>query len=1031
MKYTESSLEEATREWFEGLGYQTIYGPDIEPESEKSERKDFSQVILESRLKSAIEKINPDIPADALEEALKKVINVTNATSLLVSNNQIFHKYLVNGIDVEYQRKDGSIAGDKVWLIDRKNIENNDWVWLNQFTVVENSNRRPDVVIFVNGLPLAVFELKNLADEKVGIKDAFNQIQTYKQDIPALFTFNELSIISDGSEAKVGSITSDMDRFMRWRSINGDKIASDATPQLEVLIKSVFEKNRFLDIVFNFIVFNTFKHDDNEKIVKIIPAYHQYFATNKAIDSTIKATEKEGDRRAGVVWHTQGSGKSLTMAFYAGKLIDKLNNPTLVVLTDRNDLDDQLYDTFTKCKELLKQDPAQAKNRRHLRGLLKVASGGVVFTTIQKFLQKGFLEKMLLTDRHNVVVIADEAHRSQYDFIDGYARSMRESLPNASFIGFTGTPIELSDKSTKAVFGDYVDVYDISQAVADHATVPIFYEARLAKIELLESEKPKIDAEFDDITEGEEVEMVERLKSKWARLEAMVGSDKRIKQIAKDIVEHFDNRLDVMDGKGMIVAMSRRIAVDLYNEIIKLKPEWHDESDKKGFIKVVMTGSASDPIEYQKHIRNKELLKNMADRMKDPSDELKLVIVRDMWLTGFDVPSLHTMYIDKPMKGHGLMQAIARVNRVYGEKPGGLIVDYLGIAPQLKSALAEYSENDQENTAIDQEKAVSICLEKFEVLRGMFHEFNYEKYFTLSYSAKTSFFGDAMEFVLSLETDSAESTKRFNKAVTELSKAFALAVPHKKVLSIKDHVGFFQVLKAHIRKISPVSGPTEEDYDLAIKQIVSDSIASGEIIDVFSAAGLDKPNVEILSDEFLDEVRGLSRKNVALEILKKLINDEIKSISRKNLIKAGSFAEMLEKTLIKYQNRTIEAAEVITELIKLAKELKDEAQRGKETGLSDDEIAFYDALADNESAKLEMGDETLKKIAKDLTQLMRQNTTIDWTLRDNIKAKMRIYIKKLLKKYNYPPDKQESATQLVLLQAETVCKDWVGEKISD
>lgn len=1027
MKYTESALEEATREWFEELGYQTIFGPSIDPETEKAERSDFSQVILESRLKSAIEKINPNIPTEAKEEAFKKVVNVSHTTSLLISNNQIFHKMLVNGIDVEYQRKDGSIAGDKVWLIDYENLEDNDWLWLNQFTVKENSNRRPDVVVFVNGLPLAVFELKNLADENVGIKEAFNQFQTYKQDIPTLFTFNELLIISDGAEAKLGSLTSDMDRFMRWRSIEGTELASDAMPQLEVLIKSVFDKKRFLDIISNFIVFNKFKKEAEEKIVKIIPAYHQYFATNKSLESTIIATKRDGDRRAGVVWHTQGSGKSLTMAFYAGKLIQALNNPTIVVLTDRNDLDQQLYDTFCNCSELLRQTPVQAKNRRHLRDILKVASGGVVFTTIQKFLQKGLFEKMLLTDRRNVVVIADEAHRSQYDFIDGYAKSMREALPNASFIGFTGTPIELSDKNTKAVFGDYVDVYDISQAVADHATVPIFYEARLAKIELLQSGKIKIDSDFEEITEGEEVEVKEKLKSKWARLEAMVGSEKRIKQIARDIVTHFENRLDAMDGKGMIVTMSRRIAVDLYEEVIKLKPEWDSDSDKSGFLKVVMTGSASDPLNWQKHIRNKEGLRDMADRMKDPADKLKLVIVRDMWLTGFDVPSLHTMYIDKPMKGHGLMQAIARVNRVYKDKPAGLVVDYLGIAPQLKEALAEYSEKDQQNTAIDQEEAVTVMLEKFDVIRGIFHGFKYEKYFKMSHSERTRFFGDAMDFVLSLEADNEEAKKRFSKAVVELSKAFALAVPHEKALEIKEHVGFFQALKSYITKISPVSGPTEEDYDLAIKQIVSDSISSGEIIDVFKAAGLDKPNVEILSDEFLEEVRGLKRKNVALEILKKLIDDRIKSFMRKNFVKAKSFADMLEETLVRYQNRTIEAAQVITDLIKLAKEIRGEVERGKETGLSEDEIAFYDALADNESAKLELGDKTLKKIAKELVAMIRENATIDWTLRDSIKARMRIYVKKLLKKYKYPPDKQEGATQLVLLQAETVAKDW-GEK---
>lgn len=1028
MKYTESQLEEATREWFEELGYQTIYGPNIEPESANAERQVFSDVILAGRLKSAIKRINSEIPAEAQEEAFKKIANITHETSLLITNNQIFHKYLVNGIDVEYRRPDGSIAGDKVWLIDRKNLENNDWLWLNQFTITENANRRPDVVIFVNGLPLAVFELKNLADEKVGIREAFNQFQTYKNDIPSLFTFNELLIISDGAEAKVGSLTSDIDRFMRWRSVDGAELASDAIPQLEVLIKGVFDKKRFLDIVCDFIVFNKIKRESQEKLIKIITAYHQYFATNKALGSTVLATSKEGDKRAGVVWHTQGSGKSLTMAFYAGKLIQELNNPTVVVLTDRNDLDDQLFETFNKCSDLLKQIPVQAKNRRHLREILKVASGGVVFTTIQKFLQKGFLEKAVLTDRRNVVVIADEAHRSQYDFIDGFAKCMREALPNASFIGFTGTPIETGDKNTKAVFGDYVDIYDISQAVADHATVPIFYEARLAKIELLEKEKPKIDADFEEITEGEEVEMVEKLKSKWARLEAMIGSEKRIKQIARDIVDHFQNRLDAIDGKGMIVAMSRRIAVDLYNEIIQLKPEWHNESDKKGFIKVIMTGSASDPAEFQQHIRNKEALHDMAERMKDPADELKLVIVRDMWLTGFDVPSMHTMYIDKPMKGHGLMQAIARVNRVYKDKPGGLVVDYLGIAPQLKEALIEYSQNDQKNIAVDQEKAVSVMLEKFEIITQMFYKFDYKKYFDLSSSAKTKFFGDAMQYILTLEVTNEESIKRYKKAVVELSKAFALAVPHKSALAIKNDVGFFQALKSYIGKINFTSGPTEEDYDFAIKQIVSESISSSEIIDVFKAAGLDKPEVSILSDEFLAEVAHLKNKNVALEILKKLINDEIKTFSRKNVLRGSSFAEMLENTLKKYQTRTIEAVQVISELIELAKQIKKETDRGKKENITSEEIAFYDALASNESAIKEMGDKTLKQIAGELVGLMRKSTTIDWTLRESIRAKIRIHIKKLLKKYNYPPDQQESATQLVLLQAETVCKDWNGKE---
>jgi len=1021
MKYTESNLEEATLEWFEELGYQIIGGPDIDPESEKPERKDFSQVILPDRLHSAIAKINPEVPLEAQEEAFKKVENATHSSNQLVISNRNFHKMLTDGVDVEYRRPDGSIAGDKVWLIDRKNMKNNDWLVVNQYTIIENKDRRPDVVVFINGLPIAVFELKNLANEKVTVKDAFNQIQTYKNDIPSLFTYNELSIISDGHDARVGTLTSEMDRFMRWRTIEGEEVASDDIPQLEVLIRGMFDKSRLLDIIFCFVAFD----EGKEKIDKKIAAYHQYHATNKAIEKTLKATSASGDQRGGVVWHTQGSGKSLTMVFYTGKLVEVLDNPTIVILTDRNDLDNQLFKTFSRCSELLRQEPKQAKNRRHLRDLLRVTAGGVVFTTIQKFLEKGFLDKYLLSERRNIVVIADEAHRSQYDFIDGYARHMHDALPNATFIGFTGTPIELSDKSTRAVFGDYVDVYDISQAVEDKTTVPIYYAARLAKIELLESERPKIDPEFEELTEGEEVEMKEKLKSKWARLEAMVGSEKRIKLIAQDIVKHFEDRMAVIEGKGMIVAMSRRIAVELYDELIKLRPDWEDKDDSKGFLKVVMTGSAADPQNYQPHIRNKEALEKLADRMRDPNTDLKLVIVRDMWLTGFDVPSMHTMYIDKPMKGHGLMQAIARVNRVYKDKQGGLVVDYLGIAPQLKEALANYTDLDQEETAIPQEEAVSVMIEKYEIVKAMYHGFNYQDYFKVSSGRKTQIIAEAMNFILGMEDEG----KRYRKAVVELSQAFSLAVPHDKALEIRDEVAFFQAVKAGISK-SPaiVSGPTEEDYDHAIKQIVSSAVISTEVVDIFTAAGLDKPNVAILSDEFLEEIRGLERKNLALEALKKLLNDQIKSIARNNVVKSRSFLALLEQTIRKYQNRTIEAAQVIAELINLAKEIRKEVEKGKEMGLSDAEVAFYDALADNESAITELGDKTLKLMAKELVKMLRENTTIDWTLRESVRAKIRIAVKKLLKKYHYPPDKQEGATQLVLLQAETVCKDWVGEK---
>jgi len=1018
MKYTESTLEEAVLEWFEEIGYSVVGGPDVDPQSENPERESFSEVILADRLRTAIIKINSHIPFEAQEEAFKKVKNAVHASPQLIQNNKVFHKMLTDGVNVEYKRPDGTIAGDKVWLFDVDNLDNNDFLAVNQYTVVENKDRRPDVVIFLNGLPVALFELKNMANENVSTKEAFNQIQTYKNDIPSVFVYNELVIISDGHDARVGTITSDMDRFMRWRTIDGNEKAPDVVPQLEVLIRGMFDKKRLLDIITNFVVFETKK----EEIIKKVAAYHQYHAVGKAIKQTLKATELDGDRRGGVIWHTQGSGKSLTMAFYAGKLIQALDNPTIVVLTDRNDLDDQLHKTFLGCSDLLRQTPKHAKNRKELREYLKVASGGVVFTTIQKFLEKSILEKYLLSDRRNIVVIADEAHRSQYDFIDGYAKHMREALPNATFIGFTGTPIEAADRNTKAVFGGYVDVYDIAQAVEDKATVPIYYEARLAKIELLESEKPKVDKEFEDLTEGEETELKEKLKSKWARLEAMVGSEKRVTLIAKDIVDHFESRLGAIDGKGMIVTMSRRIAVELYNEIVKLRPDWADKDDKKGFLKVVMTGSASDPQSFQPHIRNKEAMEKLADRMRDSESDLKLVIVRDMWLTGFDVPSMHTMYIDKPMKGHGLMQAIARVNRVYKDKQGGLVVDYLGIAQQLKEALSNYTETDREETAIPQEQAVSVMLEKFEIVKAMFHGFNFEEYFAVKAGRKTQIIAEAMNFVLGLE----DGEKRYRKAVTELSQTFSLAVPHDKAIKIRDEVGFFQAVKAGIGKYSIKSGPTEEDYDYAVKQIVSNAVSSNEVIDIFTAAGLDRPNVSILSDEFLEEVRGLERKNLALEALKKILNDEIRSLSRRNVVKSRSLLARLEETIRKYQTRTIEAAQVIAELINLAKDIRTESERGENLGLSDDEIAFYDALADNESAATELGDDTLKKIAHELVVMLKKNTTIDWTLKENVRARIRVYVKRLLREYHYPPDKQESATQLVLEQAETLCADWTG-----
>jgi len=1024
-KYTEANLEEAILEWLkDDLGYSVVFGPNIAHDGEYPERSSYEDIVLVGRLRSAIHRINPTIPEESREEAIKKIINMPYSSPSFLTANQSFHKMVSEGVDVEYKRKDGTVAGDKVYLFDYNNLNNNDWLAVNQFTIIENNhNRRPDIIIYINGLPIAVFELKNPSDPDATLKSAFNQIETYKKDIPSLFAYNELCVLVDHvKNATVGTISSDMDRFMGWKSMDGKDI--NRNNDLETLIKGIFSKERIFDIIKNFIVFEREKDLKNNanKLVKKISAYHQYFAVNEAVKRTLQASP--GDHRGGVVWHTQGSGKSLSMVFYTGKIIQSLNNPTIVLLTDRNDLDGQLFGVFSNCSDLFRQIPKQAQDRNNLRKLLSVASGGVIFTTIQKFLPDNRGEAYpLLSDRNNIVVIADEAHRSQYDFIDGFARHMHDALPNATFIGFTGTPIEFSDKNTRAVFGEYIDIYDITRAVEDKATVPIYYEARLAKIELLKEATPTIDAEFEELTEGEEIEKKERLKSKWARLEAMIGSEKRIKLIAKDVVDHFESRLSTMDGKGMFVSMSRRIAVELYEEIINLRPQWHSDDINKGFIKLVMTGSASDPADYQKHIHTKEGRDLLAERMRNPKDELKLVIVRDMWLTGFDAPSLHTMYIDKPMKGHGLMQAIARVNRVYKDKPGGLIVDYLGIAPSLKEALLYYTQEGRQEPIIDQEKAIGIMIEKYELAKSMYYGFDYSKYFSNSAKEKAESAGKAMDHILGIEN----GKKRYLQIVSELSQAFALSVPSNEALRIRDEVAFFQTVKAFIIKFEQsggLGGPTMDDYDQAIRQIVSDAVASDKVINIFDAAGLKSPNIAVLSDEFLAEVKGLERKNVALEVLKKLLNDEIRTMEKKFLVKSRSFSKMLEETIKRYQNQTIEAAQVIAELVELAKKIREEKERGEELNLTEDEVAFYDALCENDSAVMELGDETLKQIAQELVAMLRKNTTIDWTLRQSVQARLRVLVKKLLNKYKYPPDKQEQATKTVLEQAEILCKDW-------
>ncbi|MHB8370660.1 MAG: type I restriction endonuclease subunit R [Leptospirales bacterium] len=1017
---TESDVEQIVLGWFGELGYSILHGPDIAPGEPGAERSDYANPFLTDRVKLTISRLNPSLPAEILEEAFRKLSRLDSPS--LIQQNRLAHKMLVEGIPVEYRLVD-RIVHDSAKLVDWDNTENNDWVVVNQFTVVENHhNRRPDIVLFLNGFPVAVIELKNPTDENATIWAAFDQLETYKSEIPALFTTNEVLVISDGIHAKVGSLTANKEWFMPWRTIEGEELAPTSLTPLEILTRGVFEKSRFLRYLRHFVVF---EEDTGGVPVKKIAGYHQFHAVNKAVNETVTAMRLEGDRRVGVVWHTQGSGKSLTMVFYAGRLVvhPVLENPTIVVLTDRNDLDSQLFGTFSRCNELLRQTPVQADSRSKLRELLKVAAGGIVFTTIQKFLPEKGDTFPKLSDRRNIIVIADEAHRSQYDFIDGYAHHMRKALPNASFIGFTGTPIELEDKSTKRIFGDYISVYDIQRAVDDGATVPIYYESRLARLELPEEEKPHLDQTFEELTEAEEEEHKEKLKSKWGALEAVVGSGKRIHLIARDIVDHFEERQKALDGKAMIVCMSRRICVDLYNELILLRPEWGNTDDTKGALKIVMTGSASDPLEWQNHIRTKSRREALAKQFRDPNNPFKIVIVRDMWLTGFDAPSLHTMYLDKPMQGHGLMQTIARVNRVFRNKPGGLIVDYLGLADQLRTAMATYTESGGKGRpTLNQDDAVAALLKHYEICRGLFHGFDWGAWKSGDPEKRYALLPQAQEHILAQE----DGKSRLNKAVNDLSKAFALATPHLKALAIRDDVGFFQAVKAALIKRTDSERPDQDGMEQAIRQVVSGAIVSEGVIDLFSAAGIKKPDVSILSDEFLAEVRGMPQKNLAIELLRKLLANEIKSRSKKNTVQARTFSELLEKSLRAYHNRAIETVEVIEELIKIAKEIRTAERRGQDLGLTEDEVAFYDALETNDSAVKILGDETLKQIARDLVETLRKNVSIDWTVRETVRAKLKVMVKRILRRYGYPPDKQEKATATVLEQAETLCRDWAA-----
>ncbi len=1026
----ESTVEKAALELFGELGYSTSSGLSAAPGESGSERTSYSEVVLRERLQSAIARLNPNLPESAREDAFRKVLTV--GTPSLVRTNRAFHKMLRDGVVVEYRRADGSIAGDIARLMDFNDPDQNDWLVIDQFTVIEaGHNRRPDLVVFLNGLPVGVIELKNPADEDATIWSAYQQLQTYKHEIPSLLQYNEVLVVSDGLQARVGSLTANQEWFKVWRTVDGKGTASSTILQLDVLIRGVFEPKRFLDLLQYFVVFE--EDTDSDSLFKIIAGYHQFHAVIAATDETVRASKETGDRRAGVVWHTQGSGKSFSMLFYASRIIREpaMENPTIVMLTDRNDLDDQLFGQFQRCHELLGQTPVQAVDRETLRGLLSVASGGVVFTTIQKFLpEKG--EKMpALSDRRNIVVIADEAHRSQYDLIDGFARHVRDALPKASFIGFTGTPIEKTDANTRAVFGEYISIYDIQQAVEDKATVPIYYENRIAKLKLNAQELPKIDDEFEEITEGEEEDNKKKLRTKWAALEALVGDPKRVHLIAEDLVSHYERRLEAIDGKAMVVCMSRRICVDLYNAIIKIRPLWagakNDDADSEqknsAVVKIIMTGSAADGPDWQPHIRNKPRRRELATRFKDPKDPFRIVIVRDMWLTGFDAPCLHTMYLDKPMRGHGLMQAIARVNRVFRDKPGGLVVDYLGLADQLKQALATYTESGgRGNPTFDTSQAIAVLLEKYEVACDMLHGVDWSAWTTGTGAQKLSLLPAAQEHILKQK----DGKKRFIQVVAEISRAFALCAASDEATDIRDDIAFFQAVQAALSKRSGERQRSPEEVDAAIRQLVAKAIVADEgIIDVFTAAGLKRPDISILDERFLAEIRGLKHKNVAAELLERLLNDEIKLRSKKNAVQGQLFSEKLKQTLNSYHNRAIATQEIIEELIRLAKDLDAASKRGEHLGLNEEEVAFYDALATNESAKRAMGDDKLKVIAGELIRQVRKSVTIDWQYREGARAKIRVLVKRILKRHGYPPDLQEEAVKMVLRQTELLCAEWI------
>ncbi|MGD9637740.1 MAG: type I restriction endonuclease subunit R [Alphaproteobacteria bacterium] len=1029
----ETELENLCLEWFKDNGWDVFYGPDIAPDSTSPARSNYHQVLIEKELEKAFLKINPHLPKDCLEQVIAQLKKPESLDTLI--NNRAFHRFLLKGVPVQY-KKDNQIKNDHAFLIDFENIKNNSFFAINQFTISGTRQpRRPDIICFINGIPLVVIELKSPNDEKVDIWDAFNQLQTYKEEISDLFIFNEALIISDGYNARVGSLTADQERFMPWRTIKNENDRPIVEWQIETLIKGFLNKELFLEYIRNFIIFE----NDDGKIIKKIAGYHQFHAVREAVKATITASNSGGNKKAGVIWHTQGSGKSISMCCYAGLLLQQaeMNNPTIIVVTDRNDLDGQLFTTFDNSQELLKQKPVQADNRDELRQLLSEReAGGIIFTTVQKFAPINDEEQHpILNDRHNIIVISDEAHRSQYGlkailskdgtYKFGYAKHMRDALPNASFIGFTGTPISSEEKDTRAVFGDYVSIYDIKDAEDDGATVPIYYESRLAKLDINREEIEKLSEQVEEVIEDEEdLGNREKTKGEWSRLEKLVGATPRIKQIAEDLINHFETRNSVLEGKAMIVGMSREICVHLYNEIVALRPDWHDENSEKGAIKIIMTGSASDKELLRPHIYNKTTKKRLEKRFKDPKDPLKIVIVRDMWLTGFDVPCCHTMYVDKPMKGHNLMQAIARVNRVFKNKPGGLVVDYIGIANELKQALKTYAESrGKGEPTLRAEEAFAVLMEKLDIVRSMFAKtsksegFDYSKYETEAQKLLVP----TANYILGLE----DGKRRFIDIVLTITKAFSLCSTLDEAKEFRKEIAFLSAVKIAITKFTSVDKKlTQEEQNSALKQILDNAVIAEGVTDIFALCGLDKPNIGLLSDEFLEDVRHMPHKNFAIELLEKLLNDSIKAKTRNNVVQQKKYSDRLQETLRKYNNRAIETAQVIEELIQMAKDFQEELKREDDLGLNPDEVAFYDALANNESAVRLLGDEILKKIAVEITEKLRASTTVDWQVRESIRAKLRILVRRTLQKYKYPPDKAPEAIELILKQAEVLSNEW-------